>query len=157
MARSARDPIRNADQLETLIADGIPLVRCMGVKVREFDGTRLGLWAPLAPNANVHGTGFAGSVYAMGVLTGWGLVTLQLGLREVRADIVVANASVRYLRPVDGDLHASCEMSPEQLGDAMARLERRGMARFTLSTQIGPAQAPQASVEGHYAVRRIAG
>lgn len=155
MARSAKDPIRTAEELQTLIEEGIPMVRSMGVEVREFDGSRLRLRAPLAPNSNVHGTGFAGSVYAMGALAGWGLVTLQLGLREIRADIVVAHANVRYLRPVDGDLEASCGLDEAQLDEALARLERRGMARFTLTTVIGPADAPQANVEGHYAVRRL--
>ena len=43
-----------------------------------FESHRLTVEAELAPNVNVHGTAFAGSLYAIAALSGWGLVHLEL-------------------------------------------------------------------------------
>jgi thioesterase domain-containing protein len=56
--------------------------------------------APLAPNINLHQTMFAGSIYTLMTLTGWGMVWLQQQLASVTGDIVLADAQVKYIAPV---------------------------------------------------------
>ncbi|UJF22487.1 thioesterase domain-containing protein [Shewanella sp. OMA3-2] len=56
--------------------------------------------APLAPNINLHQTMFAGSIYTLMTLTGWGMVWLQQQLASVKGDIVLADAQVKYIAPV---------------------------------------------------------
>ena len=64
-----------AMDLEEMIHRGIPLSQAMGYRITELADTRICVAAPLAPNRNVHETGFAGSLYALGILTAWGLCT----------------------------------------------------------------------------------
>ena len=56
--------------------------------------------APLAPNINLHNTMFAGSIYTLMTLTGWGMVWLQQKLAAVEGDIVLADAQIKYHAPV---------------------------------------------------------
>jgi thioesterase domain-containing protein len=78
----------------------IPLSEFMQLAVESFDGHRLRCCAPLAPNKNLHHTMFAGSIYSMATLTGWGMVYLQLKSLGLEGDIVLADAKIRYLAPV---------------------------------------------------------
>jgi thioesterase domain-containing protein len=43
---------------------------------------------------------FAGSIYTLATLTGWGMVWLQQTLANVEGDIVLANGQIRYLAPI---------------------------------------------------------
>lgn len=56
--------------------------------------------APLSPNINLHNTMFAGSIYTLMTLTGWGMVWLQQKLAAVNGDIVLADAQIKYHAPV---------------------------------------------------------
>ena len=56
----------------------IPLSAAMGVELVSFDNNLLKVGADLQPNINLHGTGFAGSLYAINALCGWSMVHLQL-------------------------------------------------------------------------------
>ena len=67
-----------------------------------FNGTELQVSAPLAPNINLHNTMFAGSIYTLMTLTGWGMVWLQQRLVDQKGDIVLADAKVRYIAPIIG-------------------------------------------------------
>jgi thioesterase domain-containing protein len=55
--------------------------------------------AELEPNINVHGTAFAGSLYAIAALCGWGMTWLQLKTRHIDGSIVIAEGNIRYARP----------------------------------------------------------
>ena len=78
----------------------IPVSEFMAITPLTFDGTALTVCAPLAPNINLHQTMFAGSIYTLMTLTGWGMVWLQQQLAHVEGDIVLADAHIRYLSPV---------------------------------------------------------
>lgn len=69
-------------------------------KVSESKVSELITTAPLAPNINLHQTMFAGSIYTLMTLTGWGMVWLQQRLAAVAGDIVLAEAQVKYIAPV---------------------------------------------------------
>ncbi|WP_213996240.1 bifunctional GNAT family N-acetyltransferase/hotdog fold thioesterase [Arsukibacterium sp.] len=88
----------------------IPLSQYMQLKINSFDGYRLSCSAPLAPNINLHQTMFAGSIYTLATLTGWGMLYMQLKAAGVQGAQVLANADIRYLRPVGGEAEARCEL-----------------------------------------------
>lgn len=79
----------------------IPLSQFMQVSATEYDGTQLSVSAPLAPNINLHQTMFAGSIYTLMTLTGWGVIWLQQKQQKVTGDIVLAKANVRYIAPIN--------------------------------------------------------
>ena len=84
-------------QLRDVLHKEIPLTRAMGVEVESYDGSCLVLAAPLAPNINHKSTAFGGSLYSLAVLTGWGLLHLQLKQRDVLAHIIIRQSHIDYI------------------------------------------------------------
>lgn len=78
----------------------IPVSEFMQIAPVAFNGKELQVSAPLAPNINLHNTMFAGSIYTLATLTGWGMVWLQQTLANVDGDIVLADGQIRYLAPI---------------------------------------------------------
>jgi len=98
-----------ADYLQERIDREIMLARPMGVIVESADELSLVLRAPLAPNANHKGTAFGGSLYSLAVLTGWAWLTRFLATRKLDAEAVIQESSMRFLKPVHGEMRACLE------------------------------------------------
>ncbi|MCT8988568.1 thioesterase domain-containing protein [Shewanella phaeophyticola] len=90
-------------QLQNTWHSTIPLSQFMQVEPLSFSGTELQVTAPLTPNINLHNTMFAGSIYTLMTLTGWGMLWLQQQRLKLRGDIVIADASVKYLKPITAE------------------------------------------------------
>lgn len=99
-----------ADYLQGRIDREIMLARPMGIIVESADDLGLVLRAPLAPNANHKGTAFGGSLYSLAVLTGWAWLTRFLATRKLDAEAVIQESSMRFLKPVHGEMRASLEI-----------------------------------------------
>ncbi len=150
-----QDRAAAAQLLEAKFRSDIPITGAIDVRVREFAGDRMVLTAPLAPNVNVHGTGFAGSIYALGALCGWGLIFLSLREAGASGNLVMTQADVRYARPLTGDLVATCDVaSNAAFPAAMDKFRRTGRAGFDLPVTIGDPDAPAAILSARYVVRR---
>lgn len=78
----------------------IPVSRFMEIEPLQTRAGELDVTASLAPNINLHQTMFAGSIYTLCTLTGWGAVWLAQELAGVGGDIVLGSADIRYLAPV---------------------------------------------------------
>ncbi|WP_076415259.1 thioesterase domain-containing protein [Shewanella sp. UCD-KL12] len=87
-------------QLKQTWHQTIPLSQFMAVEPLSVSGNKFKVTAPLAPNINLHQTMFAGSIYTLMTLTGWGMVWLLQQRAQVQGDIVLAGAHIRYLAPV---------------------------------------------------------
>ncbi len=96
--------MRAAEELESRIRATIPLAEAMQFHIEALDSEAIEVSAPLPPNINIHGTGFAGSIYSVAVLTGWALCTHILESAGAAAELVVARAEIRYRAPVTGTL-----------------------------------------------------
>lgn len=133
--------------LEREVLEGIPLARAMALRVEAWDGTRLVLAAPLAPNVNDKGCAFGGSLASLMTLAGWGLLTLALGARGIVADIYVQDSSIRYLAPVWQDFRAVARLAPpDGIGDFVAAFGARGKARARLRCTVPLADGSDAAV-----------
>lgn len=88
----------------------IPLSQFMQISINGFDGNTFSCQAPLAPNINLHQTMFAGSIYTLATLTGWGMLYLQLQAENLKGDIVLAEGSIRYLAPVSIKPSTRCQL-----------------------------------------------
>lgn len=141
--------------LNEVLADEIPLTGAMGLHVRAYDGRRLVLAAPLAPNVNHKSTAFGGSLYSCAVLAGWGMVYLKLREAGLEAHIVIHESRIGFHHPVDADFEAVCEAPGET---DWARLEaafrRRGRARLELVSQILCDGRPAVRFQGRYVIHR---
>lgn len=130
----------------------IPISAAMGISVAGFDGTGLDLRAALAPNVNVHGTAFAGSLFSLAALCGWGLLYLQMQRRELPGAIVFVEGRIRCLKPVRDDVSAHCAWADEAEAElATLAASRRG--RVLLSTALHCGGETVAQFSGEYAVR----
>jgi thioesterase domain-containing protein len=122
-------------QIEELFYTKIPITRALGVRVEEYDGRRLVLTAPLCENVNHLGTAFGGSLNALAVLSGYGLLWLEL--RDAECHLVIRDSSISYERPVRGDIRAVCVRPDEEALEAFKQtLRQKGRARIVLSATI---------------------
>jgi thioesterase domain-containing protein len=140
-------------QLQRTWHTEIPISAAMKIEVVEFANNRLVVRAPLAPNVNVHGTAFAGSLYAVAALCGWGMTWLQLKSRHIDGNIVIADGHIHYAAPVQQEIIATCLFSGDDLETAMARLTSTGKTRFKLECVIDAHDVEAARFTGDYAVR----
>ena len=127
--------------LERHLRETIPLARAMDVTVADYDGTRLVLAAPLAPNVNDKGCAFGGSMVSLLTLAGWGLVTLKLNAAGITADVFVQDSTISYLSPVWDEILAEAGAGPDESWDQFcATLRERGRARIAVEAEVAAAQ-----------------
>lgn len=133
----------------------IPLSQYMQLGIDSFDGNALCCEAPLAPNINLHQTMFAGSIYALATLTGWGMLYLQLQALGLQGDQVLADASIKYLRPVAQLPSATCALQ-HCIGDLSTLAQgRKAVQQIRVNIYSGDLLAAEFS--GRYAVLAIKG
>lgn len=132
--------VLNATRLTELLHAEIPLSAYMQVRVTELDDQGIVLAAPFEPNRNIHGTGFAGSLYTLCVLAGWSQVTAYLDRRGLDGSVVAHKAEITYSTPVTGELVATSRL-PEAavLSEFERKFTARGKARLPLTVHIGQA------------------
>ena len=123
--------------LEQKIRRAIPLSDAMQFSIRELSLDAIQVAAPLEPNINIHGTGFAGSIYSLGVLTGWALCTHILEELGIEAELVVARAEIRYRAPVNGELECSCSCSAAQRESFRQGIAEAGKGKLLLDIEVG--------------------
>jgi thioesterase domain-containing protein len=114
---------------ERFLHEQIPLTHAMGVRVVQFDEKGFMLTAPLEPNHNHLGTAFGGSLSAIATLAGYSLLWLELGDRN--SHIVIKSSSLKYRRPIFGEIRAVCpRIDPETLAvfrEKFARTDKAGI------------------------------
>ncbi len=119
------------------LRDHIPMAGAMKVTVTSFDESGLSLSAPLAPNVNPKRTAFAGSLYSVATLAGWGMVWLLTRALQLDCDIVIQEGTVSYLKPVTKDFNAVCALpDAAEWVRFNTMLRRKGKARIGLSASI---------------------
>lgn len=119
------------------LGEAIPMVGALGIQRMTLDSGTLIWQLALSPSLNDKGTGFGGALTAQTTLQGWCWVTLWLRERGLAQDVVVAEASQRFLAPVTGDYRITCAPSdlsgPKQLE---TKLKARGKGSITLNQQL---------------------
>ena len=143
----AAEPLHS--RLQQIWHQEIPLSKDMAIEVLSCNEPELHVCAALAPNVNVHGTAFAGSLYAIAALCGWGATWLALQRAGRPASIVIANGAIDYRKPVADTIHARCRFPDVDLTGLVPGDKRR----FELQVQLGDPSAPPATFRGEYAIR----
>jgi len=123
-------------ELTDWLHHNIRLSTAMEVRVSACDAQHLELVAPLAPNANHHGSGFGGSLATLGILGGWSLVYHALRLEGLEPQLVIQNSQCEYLAPATGELSASSVMPADEWPRFLTLLRRRGRGRIEVATTI---------------------
>lgn len=132
-----------ASALQHKIRSTIPLSEAMEFEINRLTLESISVSAPLPPNKNIHGTGFAGSIYSLAVLTGWALCMHMLEQLEIDAELVVAKAQIRYRAPVTGDLECHCD-ADEAARDAFVQgIENQSRGIIELAVDVGSEPAAE--------------
>ncbi len=141
----------DSETLEAALRRLIPPARTMDVRVAELTGTGIVLTAPLACNHNHAGTGFAGSLYSLAALAGWGWLYAFTRDRGLEPELLLAEGCMRYHRPYETELRA-CLTVPSTLAERLhRRLPSGRRMRARLTVHLPDADAPAATLEGDYA------
>jgi thioesterase domain-containing protein len=141
-----------ADYLQQRIDREIMLAKPMGVIVEAATDAGLVLRAPLAPNANHKGTAFGGSMYSLAVLTGWAWLTRFLVTRNLDAEAVIQESSMRFLKPVHGEMRASIEApAADDIDKFQKMLLRAARGRIRLQVKMHEGAALATVFDGLFA------
>lgn len=143
------------DQITAYLHEHIPLTRSLGAAAVRWDGASLALAAPLAPNLNHRGTAFGGSMSALAILAGWGLVHLALRERGIEARLVIQRSAMEFAAPLEGDFTATAVLPEREPWERfLATLERHRRARISVSASVASGDVVGARHEGTYAAFR---
>ena len=129
-----------ARQLQHKIRASIPLSEAMQFSIIELNPRAILVQAPLEPNVNIHGTGFAGSIYALAVLTGWALSTHIMALNRTQGDLVVARAEIKYRSPLTGAIQCRTQASEADCDTFRKGFETSGKGKLVLGVAVGESE-----------------
>lgn len=130
--------------------DNIPLSQVMGIRIHQYTGQIFETRAAIDPNLNLHGTMFAGSIYSLATLTGWGLLHLWLKDEYQQASIVLADANIHYHKPLLSAPGAIARMSDIE-GD-LQPLSQGNKTRVTVQVEVRDHDVLVAEFIGIYAL-----
>jgi thioesterase domain-containing protein len=91
------------NKYQTLVNQTIPISKAIGWHLQSLDATNIISRTELKPNINIHGTGFAGSLFAAAMATGWTLLKCWSDHQHYSNELVAAEASIKYVAPVTED------------------------------------------------------
>ena len=86
----------------------IPLTAAMSARVVRSEPGEVEICAPLAPNKNLHGTAFAGSLATLGLISGWVVLDRALHGAQVKAHLVAQKNECIFHAPATQELRLSC-------------------------------------------------
>jgi len=94
----------SAQALQNIWHETIPMSKAMDLHISYYDAKKIVTHCDAQFNKNLHNTMFAGSIYTLATLTGWGWVYLALKEHQenLQGDIVLAEANIRYHTPIKG-------------------------------------------------------
>jgi thioesterase domain-containing protein len=87
-------------ELQELWQYQIPISDKMGIKISQYTGYRFEVSALINANLNPSEFMFAGSIFTMATLAGWGFIWMLIKERKLEADIVLVDSHIRYVSPV---------------------------------------------------------
>lgn len=137
--------MRTESELESYLHREIPLAAAMEIRVADLDPHHIRLTAPLASNRNPHQSAFGGSLATLAVVAGWALLHTHLVDAFPDARLVISNHEVDYIKPVQADFSAECDVPESDLAGFLAALPESRSAEIELSGVMGE--------QGHVAAR----
>ena len=137
---------------EKFLHEQIPITRAMGLRVVANDENGFTVEAPVALNSNHLRTAFGGSINAVATLAAYGFLWMELN--EAAAHVVVAESSIRFLRPVSETIRATCvRPDANTLATFRAQFTEKRKARITLRVNVMEAGETAAEFEGRFVAR----
>jgi thioesterase domain-containing protein len=147
--------IELAQTLQNIWHKTIPLSSAMALQISYYDGKKLMTHCDADFNQNLHHTMFAGSIYTLATLTGWGWVYLALQAQQkaqnnLRGDIVLAEANIIYHRPIKGLAYG--QVVQEEVSGQFDNLLQGKKARIKLIAHVYCGEKIAATFKASYIV-----
>ena len=141
----------DVELLQKVFSDDIPITNAIGLRVVSVTNNSLSLSAPLEKNHNDKNTAFAGSLYSVAVLAGWGFLQMALKNAGLDGQVVIQESGIKYYQPVTDDIVAKCSADFETDMEKFLQLFRRkDRARIRLVVQIHQGEQLAVEFEGQY-------
>jgi thioesterase domain-containing protein len=137
---------------EEFLHEQIPITRAMGLRVVAHGENGFVVEAPVALNSNHLRTAFGGSINAVATLAAYGFLWLEL--KDAAAHVVVAESSIRFLRPVRETIRAIC-LAPaaKELESFRSQFHEKGKARIALRVDVIEYSEKTAEFQGVFVAR----
>ncbi len=153
LTKSAQHKIKQAQSLQDIWHETIPLSKAMDLQISYYDSEKLVTICDADFNQNLHHTMFAGSIYTLATLTGWGWVYLALQKKQqeqtnIDGDIVLAEANIRYHVPIKG--LAFGQVVQDDVSGQLDNLARGEKARVNLVAHVYCGDNIAATFKGCY-------
>ena len=131
----------------------IPLSKAMDLQISYCDNAKLITRCDADFNQNLHHTMFAGSIYTLATLTGWGWVYLALQEKQqtqtnLAGDIVLADANIRYHSPIKGLAYG--KVVKEDVSGQFDNLLQGKKARINIVAHVYCGEKIAATFKGSY-------
>ncbi len=144
---------KQARALQEIWHKTIPVSKAMNLQISYFDSAKLVTLCDADFNQNLHHTMFAGSIYTLATLTGWGWVYLALKEQQqtqtnLDGDIVLAEANIRYHSPIKGLAYG--QVVQEDVSGQFDNLIRGKKARINLVAKVYCGENIAATFKGSY-------
>jgi thioesterase domain-containing protein len=129
----------------------IPLTGVMAATVTAWDGRRVTVSAPLAPNHNHTETAFGGSIAALGILAGYAALHLLLQERGVAAHVLIQKSTMEFVRPIDTDFVAVATLPAEtEVKAFLDAVQHKRRGRMTVESTVLSGETVAATHVGIY-------
>tara|TARA_R110000737_G_scaffold326879_2_gene340832 strand:- start:252 stop:1148 length:897 start_codon:yes stop_codon:yes gene_type:complete len=126
--------VKLAEDLQQIWHQTIPLSKVMNINICYYDQHSLITNCEPNINKNLHNTMFAGSIYTLATLTGWGWIYLALQAKAQEANIVLAKGNIRYIAPLAGIAHAQTSLN--LVTGSAEPLDEGKNARFNIDVEV---------------------
>lgn len=125
----------------------------MNIAITHWSENSIEVVAPVSPsNINIHDTGFAGSIYSISALTAWGFMHQRLTMEKIDADVVIAEATIRYKRPITKNIQCKCQIEEELFKEFILELNDNGKAKINARVEVQENKKIQALLDARIAV-----
>ena len=142
-------------KLKEKLYNEIPLTKYMQINPKSIDEEFLITQAPLKPNINDKGTGFAGSLSTLVTISAWCscyLTASKLGFKNTMIAIVKNNIS--YNLPITKDMTCYAEIpNKDQIKIFQNKLKEKGSASLKIKATIIEDKKNCVEFEGIYVVK----
>lgn len=126
----------------------IPAAKAQGILPVYYDSQSFCVVADREATKNLHNTIFAGSIYTLATLTGWGWVYLLLRQQDLYADIVLGKADITYHKPLIGEPIA--RMNKRQATGNISVINLNKKARINIDVDVCDGDGIVATFHGCY-------
>lgn len=140
-------------QLTAYLHREMPLTAAMQIRVAQQTPIFVEITAPLAPNLNLHGTAFAGSLATLSLISGWTLIYGALRDAGIDAELFAQKSLCTYVAPATTDLRSTAHLNVEAWHGFAERLRSKGRARLDAETQIHSGDTLAVTHTGTYAAK----